>query len=137
MVRPRGCPALEEFIASADWDVKAPQNAAKTLRDATARSPVTLPAAVPERSTYVIMKPEVALMRAIEFEATMSQRGEIALPVELLGEIPTGQQLKVVVMWEAGSVDTAWRAAGRLRFEEAYGAGDDVYEQLINETPGR
>lgn len=76
-------------------------------------------------------------MKAVEFEATMSQGGEIALPAELLGEIPAGQQLKVVVMWESGSVDAAWRAAGRLRFEEAYSAGDAIYEQLVHETPGR
>ncbi len=67
----------------------------------------------------------------------MSQGGEIVLPAEFLREIPAGQQLKVVVMWEAGSADTAWRAAGRLRFEEAYGAEDVIYDQLINETPGR
>lgn len=76
-------------------------------------------------------------MKAVEFEATMSQGGEIVLPAEFLGEIPAGQQLKVVVMWDAGSVDAAWRAAGRLRFEEAYSAEDAVYDQLIHETPGR
>jgi len=76
-------------------------------------------------------------MKAVEFEATMSQDGEIALPAEFLGEIPAGQQLKVVVMWESGSVDAAWRAAGRLRFEEAYSAEEVIYDQLINETPGR
>lgn len=76
-------------------------------------------------------------MKAVEFEATMSQGGEIVLPAEFLGTIPAGQQLKVVVMWEAGSVDAAWRAAGRLRFEEAYSAEDVVYDHLINETPVR
>jgi len=76
-------------------------------------------------------------MKAVEFEATMSQGGEIVLPAEFLAEIPAGQQLKVVVMWETGSVDAAWRAAGRLRFEEAYSAEDVIYDQLIDETPGR
>jgi hypothetical protein len=76
-------------------------------------------------------------MKAVEFEARMSQSGEIVLPAEFLGEIPAGQQLKVVVMWDAGSVDAAWRAAGRLRFEEAYSPEDVVYDQLIDETPGR
>lgn len=37
-------------------------------------------------------------MKAVEFEATMSQDGEIVLPAEFRGEIPAGQQLKVVVM---------------------------------------
>ncbi len=76
-------------------------------------------------------------MQAIEFEATMSQSGEIVLPAEFVGEIPAGQQLKVVLMWESGSIDAAWRSAGRRRFEEAYSAEDAIYEQLADETPGR
>lgn len=76
-------------------------------------------------------------MKAVEFEATMSQGGEIVLPAEFLGEIPAGQQLKVVVMWDVGSVDAEWRAVGRLRFEEAYSSEDVVYDQLINEAPRR
>jgi hypothetical protein len=76
-------------------------------------------------------------MKAVEFETTMTQEGKIALPAEFLGDVPAGQQLKVVVMWEAGSVDSAWRATGRLKFEEAYCAEDVVYEQLIHDAPGR
>ena len=75
-------------------------------------------------------------MKAVEFETLMTQGGHIVLPVEFLGDIPPGQQLKVVVMWEAKSVDSAWRTAGRLRFEEAYCSEDVVYEQLIDEAPG-
>ncbi len=73
-------------------------------------------------------------MKAVEFEATLSPGGEIVLPAEFVGEIPLGQQVKVVVMWEAGSSDAAWRAAGRMRFEKAYSDEDAVYDQLVNET---
>ena len=76
-------------------------------------------------------------MKAVEFETMMTQGGQIVLPPEFLGDIPAGQQLKVVVMWDAGSADLAWRANGRLRFTEAYGPEDVVYEQLINEAPDR
>jgi len=76
-------------------------------------------------------------MRAVEFETTMNEAGQIYLPAEFAGDVPAGQQLKVVLMWDAGSVDSAWRAAGRLKFEQAYCAEDVVYEQLIDETPGR
>ena len=76
-------------------------------------------------------------MKTVEFETKMTPAGEIFLPAEFLGNIPAGQNLKVVVMWESGSVDSAWRASGRLRFEEAYCAEDAVYEQLIDETPDR
>lgn len=73
-------------------------------------------------------------MKTVEFETMMTQEGQIVLPSEFIGDIPAGQQLKVVVMWE---VDSAWRSTGRLRFEEAYCAEDKVYEQLIHEAPGR
>jgi hypothetical protein len=37
---------------------------------------------------------------------------------------------------DAGTLDeeSAWREAGRERFESAYTADDSVYEQLIHET---
>ena len=73
-------------------------------------------------------------MKTVEFETMMTQEGQIVLPSEFLGDIPAGQQLKVVVMWD---VDSAWRSTGRMRFEEAYCAEDIVYEQLIHEAPGR
>ena len=70
-------------------------------------------------------------MKAVEFETTMTHAGQIDLPSEFVGHIPAGQQLKVVVMWEAGSVDSAWRASGRLKFEEAYCAEDVVRINII------
>jgi hypothetical protein len=74
-------------------------------------------------------------MRAVEFESTITPSGEIALPPEVANEIPTGEQLRVVVMWEPADSDSAWRNAGRLRFEAAYSPEDSVYEQLIDDAP--
>ena len=76
-------------------------------------------------------------MNAVEFETTINDAGQIDLPAELAGDIPTGQSLKVVVMWDPVSADSDWRAAGRLKFERAYCDEDVVYEQLANETPAR
>lgn len=73
-------------------------------------------------------------MKAVEFEAMMSQDGEIVLPSEFLGEVPAGEQLKVVVMWDASGVDAAWRATGRIGFEEAYCAEDAIYDELNREA---
>jgi len=41
-------------------------------------------------------------MKAVEFETMITQSGQIVLPAEFLGDIPTGQQLKVVVMVGGG-----------------------------------
>jgi hypothetical protein len=53
------------------------------------------------------------------------------------GQIPAGEQLRVVVMWETSNPDAAWRSAGRRVFEAAYCPEDAVYEQLIDDTAAR
>jgi hypothetical protein len=73
-------------------------------------------------------------MKAVEFESTVDAGGQIALPPEIANEIPPGEQLRVVVMWEPVNSDLAWRTAGRQRFEAAYSPEDAVYEQLMDDS---
>jgi len=80
-----------------------------------------------------MMGREYFLMKAVEFESTVTASGQIALPPEVANEIPSGEQLRVVVMWEPSNLDSAWRAAGRQRFEAAYSPEDAVYEQLADD----
>ena len=72
-------------------------------------------------------------MRAVEFESTVAPGGHITVPAEVASEIPPGEQLRIVVMWEPSNVDVSWRMAGRQRFEAAYAPEDAVYEQLIDD----
>ena len=72
-------------------------------------------------------------MKAVEFESTIAPGGQIALPPEVANEIPLGEQVRIVVMWEPSNIELAWRAAGRQRFEAAYCPEDAVYEQLIDD----
>jgi len=74
-------------------------------------------------------------MKAIEFQSTLTQEGQIALPPEFSGEVPAGEQLRVVVMWD--TLDDPWRLAGRERFEAACGPEDSVYEQLMDDAAPR
>ena len=67
----------------------------------------------------------------MEFESTIVAGGQIALPPEVVSEIPADEQLRVVVMWESQDLNIEWRAAGRQRFDAAYSPEDTVYEQLI------
>ncbi len=76
-------------------------------------------------------------MKALEFESTIMPGGQIALPPEVAGQIPAGEHLRVVVMWEPSGADLAWRSAGRQRFESAYCSEDDIYEPLIDDAPVR
>ncbi len=65
-------------------------------------------------------------MKAIEFESTASLGGQIAVPPEVASEIPLGEHIHVVVMWES-DVDSSLRLAGRARFEAAYAPEDAIY----------
>jgi hypothetical protein len=75
-------------------------------------------------------------MRAVEFDSTIDPGGRIALPPEIANEIPPGERLRVVLMWQ-GTGETEWRSAGRQRFEAAYSPEDEIYESLINDPPVR
>lgn len=85
-----------------------------------------------------MMAVEVAKMKAVEFETTVNHHGQISLPVDLAGNIPSGELVRVLVMWDTSSTDKAWREAGRRKSEQAYCAADVVYEQLTaNDAPTR
>jgi hypothetical protein len=76
-------------------------------------------------------------MTAVEFNGVVDERGQIALPVDVASQIPPGEQLHVVVMWDGPESDAAWRMVGRAAFASAYAPQDSVYEDLINDLPIR
>ena len=76
-------------------------------------------------------------MEALEFESTVTPGGQIVLPPEVVGQIPAGEHLRVVIMWEPSGADLMWRSAGRQRFESAYCPEDSIYEQLNDDTAVR
>jgi len=75
------------------------------------------------------------VMKAVEFQSAVAPDGGIQIPPEIAREIPAGERLRVVVMWD--DPDQAWHAAGRRRFDAAYSPEDSVYEALINEPEAR
>ncbi|MFN0168099.1 MAG: hypothetical protein ACKV22_16870 [Bryobacteraceae bacterium] len=77
-------------------------------------------------------------MKTIEFEAVVAHNGQILIPVDVAGEVPTGEPLHVVLQWDAADDERrAWQAAGIRCFEAAYAAEDAVYEQLVDDAPIR
>jgi len=73
-------------------------------------------------------------MKAVEFEGTVTPNGQIAIPAEIVGQLPPGESLHVVLQWDTAGEDAAWRAKGRKQFEAAYAPEDAAYEQLMDET---
>ncbi len=74
-------------------------------------------------------------MKAIEFEAALTDNGGILVPKEIAAAIPSGAKLRVTLRWDADEADADWNAAGLRRFEEAYAPEDSVYEQLVHRGP--
>jgi hypothetical protein len=76
-------------------------------------------------------------MKAVEFQSTVAPGGGLQVPPEVAREIPPGERLRVVVMWEASDPDNQWRDASRRKFEAAYSPEDSIYEKLIDEADAR
>jgi hypothetical protein len=73
-------------------------------------------------------------MNTADFKGELTPNGQIVVPPEIASQVPPGEQIQVVLQWGISADDTAWRAAGRRRFEAAYAADDSVYE-LLNDDP--
>jgi len=76
-------------------------------------------------------------MKTADFRAQITPNGHIAVPPEIASQVPPGEKIDVVLQWGLSEEETAWRAAGRRRFEAAYSADDSVYEQLIHDNSTR
>lgn len=66
-----------------------------------------------------------------EFNAAVSQDGQISVPADIAGKITPGKQLRVVLMWEAPVDSDALRLARTLR-ERSFAAAVDetVYDSF-------
>jgi hypothetical protein len=76
-------------------------------------------------------------MKAVEFEATVTPNGQIAIPAEIARQVPPGESLHVVLQWDGADEDALWPAQGQQQFESAYTPEDAIYEQLMDETSTR
>ena len=76
-------------------------------------------------------------MKTADFRGQITPNGHIAVPPEIASQVPPGEKIDVVLQWGISEEGTAWRAAGRRRFEAAYSADDSVYEQLIHDPSTR
>jgi len=76
-------------------------------------------------------------MKSVDFKGELTPNGQIDVAPEIASQVPPGEQIQVVLQWGISEDETAWRAAGRRRFEAAYSADDSVYEQLVHDASTR
>jgi len=76
-------------------------------------------------------------MQSVDFSAELTDSGQIAVPPEIAAQVPRGETIQVVLHWGMSDDDALWRVAGRDLFGVAYDIEDSVYEDLIDDSPGR
>lgn len=76
-------------------------------------------------------------MKTAGFISELTSDGQIRVPREVASEVPPGVQVQVALWWGPSDDETAWRSAGRHRFEAAYVEDDSVYESLIDDPSPR
>ena len=76
-------------------------------------------------------------MKTADFSGKLMPNGQIAVPPDIAAQVPAGERVLVVLQWDVGNDDAAWRDAGRRGFEAAYSADDSIYESLIHDTSSR
>ena len=76
-------------------------------------------------------------MKTADFRGELTPNGQITVPPEIASQVPPGEQIQIVLQWGVSADDTAWREAGRRRFEAAYAEDDSIYETLIHDPSTR
>jgi hypothetical protein len=65
-----------------------------------------------------------------EFKAAVLPNGQIAVPLEAAGQIRPGQELQVLIAWEAPRVEPTEVKQGLRQLEESYAMGSSAYDSL-------
>ena len=76
-------------------------------------------------------------MKTVDFRGAISSDGQIAVPSDIVSQIPNGEPLEIVLRWGAADDETEWRETTRRRFEAAYADEDSVYEELMDDASTR
>lgn len=72
-------------------------------------------------------------MNTADFTGELTSSGQIAVPPEIVSQVPHGEPIRIVLQWGTSEEDAAWREVGMEQFAAAYSADDSVYEQLIHD----
>jgi hypothetical protein len=69
-------------------------------------------------------------MKAIEFQSQLNPDQTLTVPASVLGAIPIGQPVRVLVLIPETEMDQEWERLTALDFGQGYADTDAVYDQL-------
>lgn len=71
-------------------------------------------------------------MKAVEFQSELSANRTLAVPADLLEEIPSGQPLRVLILLPQSEEVRAWEQLAASEFGLGYADGDAIYDNVLN-----
>jgi hypothetical protein len=69
-------------------------------------------------------------MKAIEFQSTLTEDRTLAVPASVLGVIPVGQAVRVLILLPDDDDDREWERRAAEEFGRGYADTDAIYDQL-------
>jgi hypothetical protein len=69
-------------------------------------------------------------MKAIEFQSTLTEDQTLAVPASVLGAIPVGQMVRVLILLPDDDDDREWERRAAEEFGRGYADTDAIYDQL-------
>jgi hypothetical protein len=69
-------------------------------------------------------------MKAIEFQAQLDPDRTLAVPATLLGAIPVGQAVRVLVLFPETDTGSGWEQQTAEEFGRGYADTDAIYDRL-------
>ncbi len=69
-------------------------------------------------------------MKAIEFQAQVNPDQTLKVPASVMGTIPVGQAVRVLILVPDNDTDKEWEYLAAEAFGQGYADGDAIYDQL-------
>ena len=71
-------------------------------------------------------------MKAVEFQSQLNPDQTLTVPASVVGDIPIGQMVRVLVLLAENDTDPEWEQLTAEEFGQGYADTDAVYDQLSN-----
>jgi hypothetical protein len=70
------------------------------------------------------------IMKAVEFQAQLNSDQTLTLPASVMGTIPLGQTVRVLILYSEPDADAQWEQLAAEDFGQGYADTDAIYDEL-------
>ena len=69
-------------------------------------------------------------MKAVEFQTQLNPDRTLTVPAPLIGTIPLGQTVRVLVLFSEPDTESEWEALAAAELGQGYADTDAIYDKL-------